>query len=437
MGSALAVDLYCLAMQKAVVQPVGNLEVAELATLLESLPDAIIRTELRHCVHLVVKNSDATRCDPSLQDAIDLSDRLEKVFRLICKSRRDARVVDDNTTNRFRTFLLIFCGIFFAAAGSLLYEARQDHFSAISLAGDGNWYRNFKQSNFLGVTRRDIQDRDILFHDIGRSVSNARAADIILLGHSMMNWGMDWRTLEVFQKKHGIRIFNLASAGDASGEFLLQIIRKHRLHPRLWVINVDDTGASFFAASLDTFGNFGKSAANVVVTYSKWQALKNVLGRNVLWRLWGAARVMLPPSLSVRLAQDSVITYRSSAHGNWFLDTVPAYVSREQPVIKNTRDPNCPAQARDLEGAHKYAESIAGDIVFTQVPHSNSCRQWVRDIANYLDKPAILVDDAGIKTMDNGGHLNAEGAKVFTERFLLEFEKTRGFQKLIAATRLK
>ena len=168
-----------------------------------------------------------------------------------------------------------------------------------------------------------------------------------------------------------------------------------------------------------------------MVTYGRWRALKNVVGRDLLWRLGDAAQVVLPGDSSL-LSKVELTSFRSSVHGNWFLDNVPAYTVKGRPFMKNTRDPKCPAQPRDLEGARKYVEAIGGDVVFTQIPHSNACRQWVRDIAGHLHKSAVLVDDNGISTMDGGGHLSAEGARIFTERFLRELETTPEFLKLLA-----
>jgi hypothetical protein len=100
-----------------------------------------------------------------------------------------------------------------------LYEPGQDHLGSISLNGDGSWFHNY-EVNF------EIQDQEILFFGIGRSIENAQQADIIFLGPSTVLFGINWRLFEEFERKHHIRMFNMGFAGNWSGEFSLRVIRK-------------------------------------------------------------------------------------------------------------------------------------------------------------------------------------------------------------------
>ena len=114
----------------------------------------------------------------------------------------------------------------------------QDHPGAI---GTEDWYMNFRRSNTTQAL-----DREVMYHGVGHSMEHARDADIIILGHSMGLFAFDWRLLQEFSKEHGVKIFNLSSGGDASGEFLLQVALKNGLRPKIWLINADDHEKDFF-----------------------------------------------------------------------------------------------------------------------------------------------------------------------------------------------
>jgi len=124
--------------------------------------------------------------------------------------------------------------------GSCLYLGRQegDHFAAISPPGQPSWYLNLA-GNYV----TEIQDQDLFFHDIGRSIDSARRADIIILGSSLVSFAVSEELIrERLDKPYGLNFYNMAFVGVASGEFSRRIIEKYGLHPRLWIINADDGG---------------------------------------------------------------------------------------------------------------------------------------------------------------------------------------------------
>ena len=193
----------------------------------------------------------------------------------------------------------------------------QDHIASIPLGGDGSWYYNYE----VGF---EIQDPEILFDNIGHSIENARKADIIFVGWSRLIYALEWRVLEQFERHHHVKMFNLGLAGIHSGDFYLRIIQKWGLHPKLWVINTDrdlkDYRSGFFYMTLT--GGAGTDAIGRVVNYSHLHAYKNVIGRNIRWRLKKAVGSL------------KAYSYRSAATGNWYLDDWPNYASDKNPPIK-------------------------------------------------------------------------------------------------------
>ena len=99
------------------------------------------------------------------------------------------------------------------------------------------------------LPRPVIHDQDIFYHGIGPSIENARKADILFVGHSKVELGMDWRSLEEFGARYGIKIFNMALPGERSGSIFLAIIKKFDLRPRILVVSPSsdcDQGMAFF-----------------------------------------------------------------------------------------------------------------------------------------------------------------------------------------------
>jgi hypothetical protein len=303
----------------------------------------------------------------------------------------------------------------------------QDHLASIPLERDGSWYFNL-ELNF------EIQDQEIFYHDIGQSIESARQADIIFLGWSKLLFALDWRQFGEFEERHRLKMFNMGFAGISSGEFSLRVIQKWGLHPKIWVINADrdlrDHQAGFFYLML--FGGpRGSSDIRKVVHYSRLRAYKNVVGRNVRWRLKNPFG--LPQAYS----------YRSARTGNWYLDDWPSYIKDNNPVIKPSElvlvdgtyqlrdrvDYSCPVLPEEVEEARHYLDQIGGATVLIQVPSAMACAQRVHELAAAVGVPAFTVDETQFSTIDGGGHLDRNSAGKYTAMLLGWLEQTPVFRE--------
>jgi hypothetical protein len=298
-----------------------------------------------------------------------------------------------------------------------IYSPSQDHIGAIPLHGDGSWYYNY-ESQF------EIQDNDVFFHGIGRSIENARLADVIFLGTSRPLFAIDWRLFDEFEQRHHVKMFNMAFAGVVSGEFALQTIQKWRLRPKMWVIDLYAGSGepsnliqnSFFYTSL--LSAFRGSGTARVAGYSKVRSYKNVLGRNIAWRLRLAVR-------SLKL--DS---FRSAETGNWYLENWPNFASDGNPRIKLTDDQSCPSSPEEIEYAKRYIEAIGGAVVLTQIPSKFSCARRAKAIAAALTAPVLIVDPEQYSSVDGGGHLDRASARRYSAAFYSWLEGLPEFQRL-------
>jgi hypothetical protein len=321
-------------------------------------------------------------------------------------------------------FLVAVLALFYWPLGSrnaTFWPIVQDHPGAI---GTEDWYMNFRRANATQAL-----DRDVMFHGIGRSMEHARDADIIILGHSMGLFGFDWQLLQEFSKEHGVKIFNLSSGGDASGEFLLQVALKNGLRPKIWLINADDHDVDFFFSRSDV----GKGAAADVMSYGSTQALLNTISKNLKWRLELLLREVFPRFLLALIyPAEPIFLYRSVQHGNWRNDTWPGYTATH-PAIINTREPDCHTTPEVIAAARRYLQRLgSGEVVLTLIPYVKSCRAKVEETATALGVPFISVDWKNLTSFDGGGHLDAEGAKKLTTAVLDQLVQTKAFREAVA-----
>jgi hypothetical protein len=306
-----------------------------------------------------------------------------------------------------------------------VHSTGQDHIGAITLRGDSAWYYNYAPGF-------EIQDQDIFYHGIGQSIENARNADIIFLGWSKLLFGLDWRQFDAFAQKHQVKMFNMGFAGVESGEFARLIIHKFGLRPKLWIINADndlhEAQAGFFSSSLSSGAGL---PASTVLKYGSLWSYKNVIGRNIRWRLQrvhGSAKLW---------------SYRSVKTGNWYLDDWPNHTHQNPPIklrelhrtgpasVNVTERVNfsCPAIPEEVAAAQRYLTDIGGTAVLIQLPNQFSCAQRVQEMAKALEIPALTVDEIQFTTVD-GGHLDSAGAQKYSKALFAWLEELPEFQRL-------
>lgn len=308
--------------------------------------------------------------------------------------------------------------------------SRADHIGQIPLDEDYGYYRNY--GDWMS---REIQDRDILYHGIGQSIERARQADIILLGHSMVLWAFDPAQLRAFERKHGVKIYNMGSAGDASGEFLRRVVTRWQLHPKLWLLNADDKGGSFFDVKLEDQGLSGSGSAVQVVRHGWLKGYATVATRNIRWRIQQYLAARLPAGIkSVVLPGPGLQLWRNIDTGDWYLDRMPNYLAPlHNPAITLTRDQNCPTSPDEIEKAKTFTASIGGRSALMLIPYWGFCALRVQQIAQALDLDVMIPSKTAYTSGDGGGHLDRDGARAFTADFLSELERLPSFRAITAS----
>ena len=307
-------------------------------------------------------------------------------------------------------FSVILC---LAVIGAFGYSPGQDHFGAIPLPGDDQWYANYD------IKEQQIQDTDIFYHGIGRSIANLRQADIVILGTSRVLFGIDWRTADDFAQAQGIRLFNMAFAGVMNGEFSHTLITKWNIHPRLWIIDIYADDVNDFQGSF-----FNPKAplgfeATTLAEKGKLEAYASILSRDLRWRT------------KMLLSLDEPSSYRSDRTGNWYLDKWPNRLRTDMPKIGPAKT-DCPASPQETEAVRNFAAGLKGPFVLTETPSKFSCFQRVQQIASALSAPLFAPDPQNFSTTDDGGHLDGRSSVRYTRDLLDWLAQTPTFRHAMA-----
>lgn len=293
----------------------------------------------------------------------------------------------------------------------------RDHFGASVAQGDP-----FKYRDFAGRSTPEIQDNDLFFHNIGQSISFAKAADITALGPSFVAYALDPALLREFEKKTHRRVYNMSFVGIRGGEFSRQIVTKWQVRPKLWIINADDQFIHFFSRKLDL--TIGPETTPIPAAQrNRLQGYRAVVARSLRWRFEDlVAQIRTGDGRPTGL-------YRNVEHGDLGVDVNPLYEASNNKPIVFDRGRDCHASAETIELAKQFVKDIAGEVVLTLVPHSQYCPAQAREIAAALGVEILIPPDDGYTSIDNGGHLDKLSAERFTDFLTSELVKTAAYRR--------
>jgi len=306
-------------------------------------------------------------------------------------------------------------------------SGERDHFASTPLKGSADWFENYE-----GLVTRQMQDRDVFYHNIGHSIENAQKADIIVLGHSVLEFALVNQPIEDFERRYPIRIFNMVMPGLASGAFVRKVIKRWDIRPRIWIINTDDHPANFFNDAMDDFAASGLSSVQQIARTPRAVGFFNVARRDIRWAAEKAAARYLPTVVArglLRYYDSGVSTWRSAINGNYNLERVGVYNQPHDP-IKVIRDQDCHVQAWEIDKARAFFADIGGTPILINVPYERWCPQRVRELAAALGVETILTADANYSVFD-GTHMDKAGGQKYTEFLLNALQDRDSFRLLV------
>lgn len=262
---------------------------------------------------------------------------------------------------------------------------------------------------FYAATERTELSQSVLYHDLGRSIANARRADVLFLGNSRMPLGLREEFLVPRAERLGVRLFSLACGHSETLRFPLELIRRHDLRPRVVVVNggphMFHEGTSRVAAEAMAMGRF--------------EAVKQRIEVAGAWALRTRLHALVPRlDFFGRRLHSRWITYRSARTG-WWRPVAEPGGSYETSSRGTSRD-----WGNLLPFTHELHDELRARgvlLVLTLVPYPDAALGHLRFLSEALSVPAIVPSFEGVTTAD-GSHLNRASAELvstdFWERFV-------------------
>lgn len=248
----------------------------------------------------------------------------------------------------------------------------------------------------------------VLYHNLGASIGNAKKADIIFIGNSRTQLGVREEFIVPLAREYELKVFSIGSGHSEGVAFALDLIRKHDLKPKIFVI---------FGGSHIYHGGYSK-VAEATKRMSRWDAAKlwgeTAMSWNLRYRLHSVV-----PKLDIygRGITSRYIMYRSVVTGWW----KPAI---EQPGAYETSYNESEADYSRILPLARVIKSELDErgslLVASVIPYTGTDDQYLQYLNTELNILYVHPRLTDLKTAD-GSHLNRTSAERFTKAFWKEF----------------
>lgn len=262
---------------------------------------------------------------------------------------------------------------------------------------------------YLAHDRGGHLDHHVLFHGTdGEALRNLKRADVIFVGTSRMMFALRARILTPWAAEQGISYYALGFGHRDGDEWVLEIIRRHDLHPKLVVANVDEffgqrrsvwadrvrRDSGFGARKLQLEGEFGHEFRRAI-----HRVIPNWID------LYG--RPGFPFG-------NEFIAYRSRTNGTWLVSPWP------EPVMAAPAEEFGTGPVGDRIGgpARAFKEELdrrGTRLVLTHVPAPNHSVGNPVALGAMLGVPVVALDVDGLTSHD-GSHLSEASAVLWSRR---------------------
>jgi hypothetical protein len=249
----------------------------------------------------------------------------------------------------------------------------------------------------------------VLYHGLGDSISNARAADIIFVGNSRVQLGIREEFIVPLAEQHGLKVFSIGSGHAESVGFAIDVIKKHELKPKVVVI----------LAGAHAYSDRVSAVAKATLKMSRWEAWKLSKETAFSWNVRYRLHDFIPRiGLFGNRITSRYALYRSELTGWWkpALEPHGTYKTSYKKEDENYE--------RTLKYVSKVRTYLAGQgilLVTGVIPYRQTSYKHLAFLKEHLDIPFVH-PGLELETTDSS-HLNLESAKIFTSAFWREFIK--------------
>ncbi len=259
--------------------------------------------------------------------------------------------------------------------------------------------------HYLAHDRGGHVDHHVLFHGLDESsVEHMREADVLLLGNSRLMFALRGDAIRRYFLPRGLRPFALGFGHLEQSRFPLELIRRHDLHPRVVIANIDDF-----------FGGVTSPWAQRVLGDTTFDAWKTAFEAATSHTMRRAMHRVVPHVADLWEGEREFVIYRSRRDGSWFSATGFGHGSRMMPFYTG-RDV---ARPHNLELARAFKDEVearGARLIFVLVPGRDVSLTHAQMIADATGVPLVAPEVPGMRTMD-GSHLTDESAAVYAQAF--------------------
>ena len=253
-------------------------------------------------------------------------------------------------------------------------------------------------------------EHDILYTGYGSAIERARQADILIIGTSRTELGLDPDALAGFCAEHGVSIYNMALGFAESSVLPMEIIRRHDLRPRLLLVGYDA------GKDLPFFTDATSPLAQKILHDGPWPELKYTYGslwtRELQRAIW--------PLFPYYLGREAPVIYRSWSTGA-FSRAAFGWEPRGGQVFTTEPDDKTPEQrARETDRATQLVTEMqarGSTVMFAWIPAPRADPARARELAQQVGVPAIVPTLDHMSSFD-GSHLDRDSARRYTAAML-------------------
>jgi len=290
--------------------------------------------------------------------------------------------------------------IFAVIVATFGFHVRRDSiFACPAKLYDGNSYLGY-----CGATAYGDYDHGAFWFGLEPEArQHAAAADVLFIGNSRLQFGFSAPALGRWFSANNLKYYLVGFSHFENSTFLGPLLRG--LHPRAraYVINVDD----FFVDNVTDPGNDVMHGLNTRARYETkrtWQTVHRIV---CTWQ----------PSL----CGDAITFYRQRETGEW----QQGWAAARHQVLEPTDPPvDYESVARMKPIAERFISDLGVDrscVFLTLVPAAkpvSTNRATASALAQELGLDLISPPLEGLRTFDDGCHLDADSAERFVRAFL-------------------
>lgn len=248
-------------------------------------------------------------------------------------------------------------------------------------------------------------DHHVLLHGTDDDLlGNMRRADVLLLGNSRLMFALRGDALGRYFTSRGRRPFALGFGHEEQHRFPLEVMRRHDLHPKVVIVNVDN----FFGGVTSPWGE------RVLrdTAFDAWKVQFEAGASHVVRR---ALHRVVPHVPDLWASEREFVIYRSTRDGSWFIATDFGEGSRLAPFYRG-RDTVRPHNLELARALKETVEEAGGRVIFVLVPGRDVSLTHAQMLADMVGVPLVAPEVPDLRTMD-ASHLTDDSAARYASVF--------------------